>query len=86
MTAPTVGHLPVTVGVVADLGENCNTPGCGNATIKALSASAAAGELDLMVHAGDIAYTSGDQTIWDEFLREIEPVSTCKEEEEEEEG
>ena len=54
-------RLPLTVGVVADLGEDCNRPGCGNSTITALAREADAGNFSLLVHAGDIAYTSGVQ-------------------------
>lgn len=64
---------PLRVAAVADLGEACSKPGCGNATIQALNAGAAKGEYDVLIHAGDIAYTSGDQDIWDEFLREMDP-------------
>lgn len=67
-------HFPVTVGVVADLGEDCNHPGCGNSTITAITSEAKANNFSLLIHAGDIAYTSGVQTVWDEFLREMEHV------------
>ena len=30
------------------------------------------GDFNLLLHAGDIAYTSGKQYIWDEFGRDIE--------------
>jgi hypothetical protein len=72
---------PLVVAAFADLGEECKNnnphlhgvPGCGNATIDALSKAATAGDIHLMVHAGDIAYTRGDQAIWDEYMREMEP-------------
>jgi len=73
-----VGSMPVTVGIIADLGEACsNSPGCGNSTISALGKAAAAGDFDVLVHAGDIAYTSGAQAIWDEYMREIEPAAAA---------
>lgn len=75
-TAPPAGHLPVTVGVVADLGENCDKPGCGNATIAALAKATAEAEFGMLVHAGDIAYTGGEQTVWDQFLREMQPIAS----------
>lgn len=57
---PPPGQFPVRIGAVADLGENCYRPGpdgggCGNATIAALAAGAAAGDFDAIIHAGDIA-------------------------------
>jgi hypothetical protein len=78
---------PLVVAVVADLGSNCvdkrtwREPGCGNGTIAALTAGAAAlpgtpAAFDLLLHAGDIAYTSGAQGIWDVFLRQMEPVAS----------
>lgn len=70
-----VGTLPVTLGLIADLGEACDRPGCGNSTLSALEKAASAGEFDVLVHAGDIAYTSGSQGIWDEYMREMEPTA-----------
>ena len=67
--------FPISVGVVADLGEECNRPGCGNSTITALTREVDAGNISLLVHAGDIAYTSGQPAIWDSFMREMEPAS-----------
>ena len=81
--APHKGALPLTIAAVADLGEDCfrpdpwcgnNTCGCGNATIAALAEGATSGEFAAIVHAGDIAYTSGNQAIWDEYMREMEPA------------
>jgi len=72
---PATGTFPLTVGVVADLGEDCAREGCGNATIKALGKAAQSGELQAIVHAGDIAYADGDQAKWDEYMREMEPAT-----------
>lgn len=72
-TPPPSGQLPLRIAAVADLGEACDKPGCGNATIKALATVVENGEADLVVHAGDIAYTSGHQDIWDEYMREMDP-------------
>jgi 3',5'-cyclic AMP phosphodiesterase CpdA len=33
-------------------------------------------KFDLLLHAGDIAYTSGDQDIWDEYFREMDPTAS----------
>ena len=78
-TVPAKGTLPITVAAIADLGENCYRPdgGCGNATIAALAKAAAAGDFAALVHAGDIAYTSGVQTIWDTYMNEMEPIASA---------
>ncbi|CAE7368668.1 Acp7 [Symbiodinium sp. CCMP2592] len=72
-TPPPVGHLPITIAAVADLGENCDKEGCGNATIASLAADTT---YSMLLHAGDIAYTGGDETIWDHFMTEIEPIAS----------
>ena len=72
---PAPGAAPVVLGVVADLGENCDGGGCGNATIAALAAAAQSGLIGAILHAGDIAYTSGDQSIWDQYMREMESAA-----------
>ena len=75
-STPASKHFPVTIGAVADLGSDCDTEGCGNATIKALAAAAVAGNIDFVLHAGDIAYTSGEQQIWDEYLEQTESFAS----------
>ena len=64
----------MTVAAVADLGSRCSREGggCGNATFDSLARSAQRGDFGLLLHAGDIAYTSGKQHIWDEYGRDIE--------------
>ena len=71
------GALPVTVGIVADLGaySNRDDHGDGNQTIEALIDAAKQGSLDAIVHAGDIAYTSGNQPVWDRYFREVEAAA-----------
>jgi hypothetical protein len=66
--------FPMTVAAVADLGSRCSREGggCGNATFDSLARSAQRGDFGLLLHAGDIAYTSGKQHIWDEYGRDIE--------------
>lgn len=66
----------VTLAVVADLGADCDAPGCGNATVDALNA--AAGSLDGLLHAGDIAYIKGTarEAIYDAFFEQIAPVAS----------
>ncbi|CAK8992480.1 unnamed protein product [Durusdinium trenchii] len=69
---PAVGTFPITIAAVADLGENCDKAGCGNATIASLAADST---YSMLLHAGDIAYTGGDENIWDHFMKEIEPIA-----------
>lgn len=68
---------PLKFSIFADMGEECDTPGpgCSGPTIKALEQATADNDFDLLVHAGDIAYTSGTQSIWDAFLRQIQPIA-----------
>jgi hypothetical protein len=73
VTPPPAGALPVTVTAVGDLGEGCDTPGCGNKTIAQLLSDI--DSYGLLVHVGDIAYTSGTQTVWDGFLNEMQPIT-----------
>jgi len=70
---------PPRMAAVADLGENCFRPdgGCGNATIAALGRHAADGDFAALVHAGDIAYTSGNQLVWDNFMNEMQPAASA---------
>eukprot|EP00041_Stephanoeca_diplocostata_P017527 m.355222 g.355222 ORF g.355222 m.355222 type:complete len:315 (-) comp20735_c0_seq3:131-1075(-) len=55
-TPPPVGALPVKVAMVADLGENCDTAGCGNPTISALGKAAAGKQFDMLLHAGAVIF------------------------------
>eukprot|EP00929_Paragymnodinium_shiwhaense_P111903 TRINITY_DN80179_c0_g1_i1.p1 TRINITY_DN80179_c0_g1~~TRINITY_DN80179_c0_g1_i1.p1 ORF type:complete len:409 (-),score=81.61 TRINITY_DN80179_c0_g1_i1:208-1434(-) len=72
-TPPPPATLPIKIAAVADLGSACPKPGCGDATIAALAKAMANQEAHALVHAGDIAYTSGDQDVWDEYMREMDP-------------
>lgn len=74
-TAPTVGTLPVRIAAVADLGEDCNHDGCGNATINRLNEEAKKGSYSLLLHAGDIAYTGGEACIWDNFFQQLQDTT-----------
>lgn len=62
------------VAAVADLGSRCSRidGGCGNSTFDSLERSAVDQQIALLLHAGDIAYTSGLQSVWDEYGRNIE--------------
>eukprot|EP00931_Biecheleriopsis_adriatica_P068754 TRINITY_DN42665_c0_g1_i1.p1 TRINITY_DN42665_c0_g1~~TRINITY_DN42665_c0_g1_i1.p1 ORF type:complete len:370 (-),score=56.71 TRINITY_DN42665_c0_g1_i1:16-1125(-) len=75
-SAPEIGTLPLKLAAVADLGEDCNKPGCGNATIQRLGKLAKEGSYDLLLHAGDIAYTGGLPCVWDEFFANMETATS----------
>ena len=79
--APPPSSFPFTIAAVADLGQECahtksGGEGCPNATFSALTKAATNNEFGLLLHAGDIAYTSGQQGIWDTYHRELEPVAS----------
>lgn len=71
---PGPASFPLVVATVADLGSRCSRQGggCGNSTFDSLERSARRREIGLLLHAGDIAYTSGRQSVWDEYGRDIE--------------
>ena len=72
---PARGELPVTIATVGDMGVGCDQPECANATIARLVDEVSADAYDAVIHVGDIAYTAGDQTVWDAFLNEVEPIA-----------
>lgn len=74
-TAPGSVVYPTKIAMFGDLGEKCNTPGCGDPTIAALINGVAKKEFDLMVHVGDIAYTSGTQSVWDTYFNEMQAAA-----------
>ena len=43
--------------------------------LAALIAMTEAGQIDAVLHVGDIAHANGVQRLWDEFFRQIEPVA-----------
>ena len=68
--APAV--TPHVAAVYADMGEASPGPGASNETLAALIAATKAGDFAYHVHAGDIAYTGGDESVWDTYLSEAE--------------
>ena len=74
----TISSMPNAIAIVADLGANCDRPdgGCGNRTVVALNNAAQEGSIDMILHGGDIAYTSGVQPVWDRYLRELEDAAS----------
>ena len=62
---------PLRMASVGDMGYANNSDG----TVAQLEALVDAGELDLVLHNGDISYADGDMGHWDVFLRKIERVA-----------
>lgn len=65
-------NTPLRVASVADMGYGPNS----SPTIAALQRLAEAGDIDLVVHDGDISYADGDQHHWDVFMRKIQPIAS----------
>ena len=63
---------PLNVLAIADLGYGPK----GQATVAAMNKRALAGEVDVILHYGDISYADGDEHHWDIFFREIEPAAS----------
>jgi hypothetical protein len=68
--AGTAGH-PLRVGSVGDMGYAKNSDN----TIARLSDLIDSGDLDMVVHNGDISYADGEMSHWDVFMRKIETVA-----------
>jgi hypothetical protein len=63
---------PLRLVHIGDMGWGNNS----NATIAAVTALAAAGEIDGVLHSGDVSYADGQQKAWDVFGRKIESISS----------
>ena len=61
---------PLKIATFADMGVG----GDHQATIAELQRLHSMGELDFIVHTGDISYADGDQRRWDRFMRQMQPV------------
>lgn len=70
------GGRPLRVAQVADMGTNEPNMGSpSNGTIDHLTLLAQSGEVDFILHVGDISYADGNQHRWDRFMRVLEPVA-----------
>lgn len=72
-TAGAPGNQPgiFRFGVVGDVGQTASSV----ATVGHLAQHAIGGELDMVLHAGDLSYADCNQTLWDTFGRMISPVA-----------
>ena len=70
LAADVGGATPLRIGWVADMGWGNNSQG----TMARLTELASRGELDLLIHPGDIGYADGNMEGWDLFLRQMEPI------------
>jgi len=63
VSAPKVGTLDLTIAYIADLGQEVLTPVNVSMTVNRLSNDVKSNVFDMLVHAGDIAYTGGVE-VW----------------------
>ena len=47
----------------------CMLCGCGRRTN-------AIGDIDMVIHNGDISYADGEMSHWDVFMRKVEPIAS----------
>jgi len=62
---------PLRIASVGDMGYGNSS----NATVARLAAMVEAGELDMVLHNGDISYADGEYSHWDVFMRKIAPIA-----------
>jgi hypothetical protein len=62
---------PLKVLQIADMGYGPNS----DATVTALTERVEAGEVDFIVHPGDVSYADADEAHWDDFGRKIQPIA-----------
>jgi hypothetical protein len=63
---------PMRVGSLADMGYH----NVSDDTVASLTALVEAGEIDFVIHYGDIGYADGNEADWDRFMRKIEPIAS----------
>ena len=66
------GATPLRIGWVADMGWGSNS----NNTIAQLTRLATSGRIDILIHPGDIGYADGNMGMWDNFLRQMDPIAS----------
>lgn len=69
---PATDACPLTVGVVGDMGYANHS----DVTIESLTRLASSGQIDLLVHNGDISYADGSMKHWDTFSNKVQPIAT----------
>jgi hypothetical protein len=72
LPAAVTGTRYLRVAVVADMGYGPES----DDTVASLIKLAAAGDIDMVIHDGDISYADGDMQHWDVFMRKIEPIAS----------
>jgi 3',5'-cyclic AMP phosphodiesterase CpdA len=70
--AGTSEEVPLRVASVGDMGYG----NLSNDTINRLTSLVVAGEVDMVIHNGDISYADGEMKHWDNFMRKIEPIAS----------
>eukprot|EP01104_Vermistella_antarctica_P006901 TRINITY_DN17600_c0_g1_i1.p1 TRINITY_DN17600_c0_g1~~TRINITY_DN17600_c0_g1_i1.p1 ORF type:complete len:436 (+),score=22.24 TRINITY_DN17600_c0_g1_i1:69-1376(+) len=69
--APDDFPLPLNVAVYGDMGTQWGS----NQTVTYMTDRVTDGDVDFLLHVGDIAYDEGDEFVWDTFFRDIEPYA-----------
>jgi len=63
---------PIRYGVIADMGYGEKS----DDTVKQLTSLVEKGQIDVIVHSGDLGYADGYQPHWDVFFNKIEPIAS----------
>ena len=64
---------PLRIVQIGDMAYDTNSDN----TVARVAALVAAGQVDLVLHIGDISYADGEQHHWDLFMRKIEPIASA---------
>ena len=64
-------HRPFRIATIADM----DFGPASTDTVQALTSLVEQGQLDAVIHYGDISYADGDQPHWDDFWRKVEPIA-----------
>lgn len=71
-TFPSGNDLNYTVAFVADMGYGDTS----DPTVVDLLSAVDSGEIQLVIHSGDIGYADGFQPHWDDFFNKIQPIAS----------
>ena len=64
---------PLRVAQIGDMAYDVNSDN----TVARIAALVEAGQVDMVLHIGDISYADGEQRHWDMFMRKIEPIASA---------
>jgi hypothetical protein len=63
---------PLRIAQIGDMAYDVNSDN----TVAQIAKLVAAGQIDVIMHIGDISYADGEQHHWDLFMRKVEPISS----------